>query len=177
MFAAALGKIDAPEAGRALAYAAIYDSVEDVRLTCLDALQLKKHPEAVSFFVAKLKDKKSTNEIINLAAVALGRMRDLSAVGPLIDAVVTVHKFKVVTGSGSVSPGFSSGPGGRPGGAGLSAGGGTKIIPQTMQNQSVLDALVALTGCNFNFDKQAWKHWYAAQKKAPDAIDARRDSK
>ena len=38
-------------------------------------------------------------------------------------------------------------------------------------------ALVTLTGRNFNFDKQAWKYWYAAQKKSPDALDARRDSK
>jgi len=39
----------------------------------------------------------------------------------------------------------------------------------------VLDALTALTGQNFNFDKQAWKYWYAAQKKTPDSLDARRD--
>jgi len=158
-----------------MAIAAIDDSVEDVRLTCLDHLQTKKRPEVISYFVRKLKDK--SNSIVNLAAVALGRMKDLSAVGPLIDALVTVHKFKVVTAGGSVSPSFSSGPGGRPGGAGLSAGGGTKTISQSIQNQSALDALVALTGCNFNFDKQAWKHWYAAQKKSPDALDARRDSK
>ena len=44
-----------------------------------------------------------------------------------------------------------------------------------MSNQSVLDALVALTGQNFNFDKQAWKYWYAAQKKPRDGLDARRN--
>ena len=123
----------------------------------------------VSYFVSKLKEKKSTNDIINLAAVGLGRMKDPSAVGPLIEALVTVHKFKVVGGGGegSVSPSFSSGPGGRPGGAGMSAGGGPKYVYQTMTNQSVLDALVALTGRNFNFDKQAWKYWFNAAEEGP----------
>ena len=35
--------------------------------------------------------------------------------------------------------------------------------------------LFSASGGNFSFDKQAWKYWYAAQKKPPDAIDARRD--
>jgi hypothetical protein len=39
----------------------------------------------------------------------------------------------------------------------------------------VLDALVALTGKNFNFDVQAWKYWFAGQKKPPEKIDGRRD--
>jgi hypothetical protein len=177
LFVAALAKIDSPEAARAMAVASIYDSVEEVRLTCLDALQTKKRPEVVSYFISKLKDKKSTNEIINLAAVGLGRMKDPSAVGPLIDALVTTHKFKIVQpgGDGAMSPSFGKGPNG--GGTGLSMGGGPKYRYETISNQSVLDALVALTGRNFNFDKQAWKYWYAAQKKSPDALDARRDAK
>jgi len=177
LFVAALAKIDAPEAARAMAIASIYDSVEDVRLTCLDVLQTKKRPEVVSYYVTKLNSKKNTNEIINLAAVGLGRMKDPSAIGPLIDALVTTHKFKIVQagGDGAMSPSFGKGPNG--GGTGLAMGGGPKYRYQSIPNQSVLDALVALTGRNFNFDKQAWKYWYSAQKKAPDAIDARRDSK
>jgi hypothetical protein len=179
LFVAALAKIDVPDAARALAVASIYDSVEDVRLTCLDHLQTKRRPEVTSYYVGKLSSKKNTNEIINLAAVGLGRMKDPSAIGPLIEALVTTHKFKVVKpgGDGAMSPTFGTGPGGRPGGAGMSMGGGPKFVYKTMQNQSVLDALVAMTGHNFNFDKQAWKFWYSSQKKAPDAIDARRDSK
>ena len=37
LFVAALAKIDAPEAARAMAIASIYDSSEEVRLTCLDS--------------------------------------------------------------------------------------------------------------------------------------------
>ena len=39
LFVAALGRIDAPEAARAMAIASVYDSSEEVRLTCLDQLQ------------------------------------------------------------------------------------------------------------------------------------------
>jgi hypothetical protein len=174
LFIQALAKIDTPEAAQALAIAAVGDPVEEVRLTCLDHLQTKKRPEVVAYFVGKLKDKK--NEVINLAGRALGRMKDPSAIGPLIDALVTVHKFKVVKpgGDNATSASFGSGPGGR-GGTGLSTGGGPTILRQEIANQAVLDALVAITGQNFEFNKLAWKHWYAAQKKPADRIDARRD--
>jgi hypothetical protein len=165
----ALAKIDATEAAMALAIASIYDPVEEVRLTCLDHLQTKPRPEVVRYYVGKLKEK--DNAVVNLAGAALGRMKDPSAIDPLIAALVTVHKFKVEKpgGDGAMSATFGSG------GTGLAMGGGPKYFHQSLSNQSVLDALVALTGQNFNFDKQAWHYWYAAQKKPPQQIDARRD--
>jgi hypothetical protein len=177
LFVDALAKIDASEAARALAIAAVYDDVEEMRLTCLDHLQTKRRPDVVSYFIGKLTPKKNSNEVINLAAVGLGRMKDPAAIGPLIEALVTRHKFKVVQpgGEGSMSPSFGKGPGG--GGTGLSMGGGPKYISRDISNPAVLDALVALTGRNFNFDKEAWQSWYASQKRAPDKGDARRDGK
>ncbi len=169
LFIEALTKIDTFQAAMALAITAIYDEVEEVRLSCLDNLQTKPRPEVVAYFVRKLKDK--DNAVVNLAAVGLGRMKDPSAIGPLIDAVWTTHTFKISQpgGDNAMSAGFGSG------GGGLHVGGGPKYIKKQIPNQAVLDALVALTHRNFNFDKQAWKYWYAAQKKPPDAIDARRD--
>jgi hypothetical protein len=172
----ALAKIDTSDATTALAIASISDGVEEVRLTCLDHLQTKKRPEVVAYFVGKLNEKKNNNSVINLAGIALGRMKDSSAIGPLIDALVTSHKFKVVKpgGDGAMSTTFSKGPGGQ-GSTGLSAGGGPKYIMQPIRNQAVLDALVALTGRSLGFDEQAWKHWHAAQKKPADTLDARRN--
>ncbi|MCC6127161.1 MAG: hypothetical protein IT426_19540 [Pirellulales bacterium] len=168
----ALRNIDAPEAERALAIAALDDVSEEVRLTCLDFLKTKKRPEVVAYFVGKLKAK--DNVTVNLAGVALREMKDPSAVGPLIDALVTTHKFKIVQGGGegSTSSTFSKGPGG--GGGGLSVGGRPQIVEQNFANQAVLDALVAITGQNFAWDQAAWKGWAAAQKK-PETLDARRD--
>jgi len=165
----ALAKIDNPDAAKALAITSIYDPVEEIRLTCLDRLETKKRPDIVSYYVGKLKDK--DNRIVNLAGLALGRLKDPSSIGPLIDALVTTHKFKIVKAGGDNATSASFGSGG----TGLSAGGGPKIIRQNIPNQTVLDALVAITSQNFNFDKPAWKYWLAAQKKAPDTLDARRD--
>ena len=171
----ALAKIDTLDAAKALAIASLFDPVEEVRLTCLDRLQTAKWPEVVAYYIGKLRDKKSTNEVVNLAGFALGRMKDPSAVGPLIDALITVHKFKLEKpgGDNSTTGSFGGGPGQR--GTGLSTGGKPTIISKSFSNQAVLDALVALTGKNFNFDQPAWKHWFASQKKPPDVINGRRD--
>jgi hypothetical protein len=172
LFVKALAKIDSPEAAKILAKAAIEDRVDEVRQSCLDYLEAQKRPELTPYFVGKLRDK--NNVVVNLAGVALSRVKDPAAVPALIDAVITTHKFKIAKAGGdnSMSSSFSKGGSG---GAGLSMGGGPKIISQNILNQAVLDALVAITGQNFNFDKQAWKHWYASQKKAPKSLDVRRN--
>ena len=181
LFVAALGRIDAPEACRAMAIASVCDESEEVRATCFDQLQslgqTKKRPEVTSYYISKLTPKKNTNDIINLAAVGLGRMKDPSAIPALIDALITTHKFKVQKpgGEGATSASFGKGPNG--GGTGMLTGGGPQYIYRSFNNQAVLDALAATTGVNFSFDQRAWWHWYKGQKKRPDVIDARRDSK
>jgi hypothetical protein len=169
IYVEALARIGDGEAREALAIRSIEDPVEEVRLTCLDHLKTEKHPDIVAYYVGKLKNQKD-NRVVNLAAVALGQTGDASCVGPLIDALVTVHKLKVTTGKpGQTSTSFGSG------GTGLSAGSSTKVVSVPMQNQAVLDALIALTGgVNFNFDVQAWQSWHASKNKRP-ALDARRD--
>ena len=166
----ALARIDTPTAAKTLAIVSLDDPVEEVRLSCLDQLAKKERPQVTGYYVGKLRSK--DNQVVNLAALGLGRMKDPSAIRPLIDALVTVHKFKITKpgGDGSMSTTFGSG-----GGGGLAMGGGPKIIRQHIPNQAVLDALIVLTGHNFNFDKRAWKYWYAAQKKPANSLDARRD--
>lgn len=165
-----LRNIDTPEAERALTIDAIDDASEEVRLTCLDYLKTKRRPDAVAYFVGKLKAK--DNDTVNLAGVALREMRDPSAIRPLIDALVTTHRIKVFQPSGDTSANFSNGPGG--GGNGLSVGNKPRFIQKDFANQAVLDALVAITGQNFSWDRQAWIAWQNAQKK-PESLDARRD--
>ena len=166
-----LAKINTPDSIMALAVASIEDGDVEVRLTCLDRLQTEKRPEVVAYYVSKLRDKK--NEVVNLAGIALGHMKDPSAIGPLIDALVTTHKFKIAKpgGDNSMTTSFGNGPGG----GGLSMGGGPKIVSQQFANQPVLDALTAITGQNSGFNQAAWRHWYASQKKPETTIDARRD--
>lgn len=163
LFVEALARIGTPQAMKVLAERTLEDPVEEVSLTCLDYLKAKKDVEAVNHFISKLGSK--DNAMVNRAAVALRHMGDPSAIGPLIDALVTTHKFKIIVGNpGQTSATFSNaGPGG------LSVGGGPKIITRQLANRAVLEALVELTGgINYAFDVQAWKAWYTSQKQRPD---------
>jgi hypothetical protein len=167
LFVGWLAKIDTPDAAEALAEAAVYDPVKEVRLACLDYLEAKKRPSVVTCFISKLKDKKN-NEAVNNAAVGLGQMKDASAIRPLIDALIWVHTVKVSEGAG-IGANFGSG------GGGLSVGQKPKYVRLHDPNKEVLNALIVLTGKNFGYDQQEWRKWYALQKRTPNASDARRD--
>lgn len=173
LFLNALARINTTEAQKGLAFFAIEDPVEEIRLSCLDHLKKEKNPPAVDFFIGYLRSK--NNQYVNRAGVALRAMNDPSAVGPLIEALVTTHKYKLRgPPPGQTSAGFGSGPGGAPGPMGLSTGGGgPKIITDVVQNRAVLEALMSLTGANYGFDVPGWKSWYAQQRKRT-TIDARR---
>jgi hypothetical protein len=165
-----LARIGTPDALQALAYSSLNDGSEEVRLSCVDQLAKTKSPQVVAYYAGQLKSK--DNGIVNRAAVGLSRMADRSAVLPLIDALSTSHKFKMMTGSGG--PGSMTTTFNSAGGGGMSMGGGPKIIRKEIQNQAVLDALVMLTGVNYGFDGRNWKSWFAAQRQQP-AVDARRN--
>ena len=167
LYAEALGKIDSPGAHITLAQRAMTDPDEEVRLSCLDQLKGKDLPNIVTFFAAKLRSK--DNREVNLAATGLRYVHNESAVRPLIDALVTTHKFQIVKSSpGSMSASFDSA-----GGGGLSMNEKPKIIARRIPNQAVLDTLVAITKMNFSYDSVAWNAWLAAATKRPD-FDARR---
>ena len=167
----ALANIGTPQATQVLAVCSIEDPIEEVRLTCLDYLEKKKSPEVVDYYVGKLRSK--DNRMVNLAAEGLGRMKNPSAVGPLIGALVTQHKYKIGSGNpGAMSATFPTGN--TPGGGGLAMNQRPKIVNLPRNNQKVLDALVALTGQHFSFNQQAWRHWLSSQKQHAK-LDARRD--
>lgn len=150
------------------------DASEEIRWSALDKLVAAHHPEVVSVYVQALKSK--DNVRVNRAAFCLGKLHDRSAIGPLIDALRTTHKFienpdaqpgqmTTTFGRGNSSPG-----------GGLSVGGGPKVVKMTLENQDVLAALLATidNAANFQFNQQAWRVWWAGQRK-PVVIDARRD--
>lgn len=170
IYAEALAGIGNQQAKGFLAVAAVKDPHPEVRTTCLDWLKKAKSPETVAYFVAKLGS--PDNVLVNRAGEALKEMGDKSAIGPLIDHLVTVHKVKIVTGNpGQMSMSFGSN-----GGGGMSMNQGPRIEKYTKQNRDVLDALEALTGVNFSFNVPQWQAWYTAQKnRAAPTLDARRD--
>jgi PBS lyase HEAT-like repeat len=169
----ALGRIGTEKAVEAIVENSLSSTEDEIRLTCFDQLSGNALHSAVPKYVAALKAK--DNERVNRAGYALGKLGDKSAVLPLIDALVTTHKFTVIEGSGNpnqMSAGFSPG-GTSPGG--MTVGGPKQVtIKRDLNNQQVLDALAAMTGVNLGFDQKAWRSWYGSQRK-PVTVDTRRD--
>jgi hypothetical protein len=106
---------------------------------------------------------------------------------PLIDALITTHyivipgktdsyttTFMSTTGPGASVP---SRPASSPDSTACSGGDQTKVIPRTVTNEEVLEALIKLSGgANFGLDQKAWRYWLATEnrKNAP-LIQSRRD--
>jgi hypothetical protein len=165
----AIARIKTPDAVRMLADIALESGNEEVRMTAIDRLKEIKSPAAVTYFVQQLNGK--DNVRINRAGTALGELGDKSAVRPLIDALVTVHKAKVQQGGNNTfSPSFDS-----QGGIGFGAGSKTVIVSRNAMNRDVLAGLVKLAdGADHGYDRQLWLRWHAGQKK-PAAAPGRRD--
>jgi hypothetical protein len=166
-----LAKFNSSKAVAALLERVMKDPELEIRERSIDATKKHGSQQAVAVLSRALKDK--NNDVVNQAAWALGRLGDPSAVPALIEAVVTKHRFKVQTGSGSggISGSFSP-----QGGGGLQAGGGVKIVEKEFQNRQALSALTSLVpaGVNFGYDKSGWKDWYAERQLAP-GVNLRRD--
>ena len=174
IYVEALANLGTPAAINAIVEYSINNPKDSFRVACLDLIEKNKPPGALAIYVKALGDKDNT--VINRAGRGLGRLGDPAAVRPLIDALVTKHKFIIPGGGeGSVTPTFSRDASGN-GGAGLSSGGGPKVVQRSMRNDEVLAALVKLTGKDFDYDVEGWKDWLATtkQEKQP-AVNPRRD--
>lgn len=143
---------------------ALEDPDAILRDRCLEVLSERKSQYALRAFISQLTHKE--NQIVNLAAHGLGRLRDPAATLPLIDALITEHKE--VVDSGGLKPSFSNQ------GSGLSMGGGPKVVKRKVTNNPVLGALTTIhPGVNFQFDQSAWRRWYTEQT-TPRQVNLRR---
>jgi hypothetical protein len=145
----------------------LLDPDPEIRHESLEYLIRSGRRGLVTPYVRALKDR--DNEIINRAGAALGQIGDASAMGALIDALITKHQFKVAEGQQDTYT-FSPQSGGMTFG-----GGGPKYITQPLRNPDVLAALVSLSGgVSFDYDQAQWRRWLAAQAKQ-QVVDVRRD--
>lgn len=169
LYVRALAAVGTPAAVRTLVDRSLDDADVEIRLACLDRLVGHPQPEVVAAYVAALTSQ--DNSRINRAAYALGKLGDKSAIGPLIDSLVTSHMIQEgADNPNSINTAFSP-----QAGMAFSAGSSTKKVQRAFNNQPVFDALALLTGgVNLNFDQKAWKTWYASQK-SKTTIDVRRD--
>jgi hypothetical protein len=190
LYVEALGQIASDAAVKFLIFASLNDLDEEVRVACVEEIVSLNPPGAAEKYIDALKDK--NNVRINLAARALAQLGDRSAVGPLIDALVTTHEIVLRQpgrSADAITTSFQQGGGGSSVGSGggspfprsgteFSTGEQQQVVRRTVPNSDVLTALVRLTnGVNFSFDQRAWRYWQAAEKQQPDTQlrNARRD--
>ncbi len=169
-----LGRLQAPEAVDAFIARALRDRDMNIVDACLDQLRRFGGDRARRAFESRLNS--ADNSQVRRAGYCLKVLGDPEATLPLINALVTEHRFKVETnggGGGRTSAGFGTGPGG--GGSSFGAGGGPKIVTRKLENTSVLRALATLwPGVNFGYNQPSWRAWYA-QREAPPIVNLRRD--
>lgn len=163
-----LKQIDEPRALAVLVATALNDADREVFLASADAILKRKSPQLVRFFVATLKD--PNNVRVNRAAHLLGRMEDRSAIGPLIEALVTTHVQRLPRSEmltvgfehqldSSASPGLSEAAA-TPGRMLLEPARGTQATTYRAANPSVLEALEKLSGgASLGYNPIAWQRW------------------
>jgi hypothetical protein len=169
-----LAKMKSPVSVQCFIRCALEEQDHNIRDVCLDQLTRFGTAGAARAFERALRS--SDNKTINRAGYCLGVLKQRESTLPLINALVTEHKFIVQSeagGPGQMNLGFGSGAGG--GGNSFGVGGRPKVIKQAFQNESVLAALVAIhPGTNFRFDVAAWKDWYS-RREVPAVVNLRRD--
>ena len=163
----ALSHIRGPEAMTVLVSVAVDHADPETRILAAERLVDISPAMAAQAIAGALGG--ADNARINRAAEALGRLGSASVVGPLIDALETEHMVVAGGGAaeGSTTATFT------PSGGGLSMGGGPKRQKTRVQNQRVLEALVKITGENFDWNTTAWRAWLA-NRQSPQDFDPRR---
>lgn len=168
-----LGKLPPGLATVPLLRVALEDSDSRITDACLEELKRGPVDVAVAALVAQLKS--PDNARVNRAAECLAVLGDKSATLPLINALVTEHRFQINpnVGGGNMSLNFNSSSGGT-GPGGLTMGNKPIYVKKQLQNPSVLSALTSLhPGTNFRYDVEAWRQWYI-QSQTSVPVDLRR---
>jgi hypothetical protein len=171
-----LAQLDHPAALQQLVGYALDPGIRaEVRAQARDYIVRWPRPAPIVPFVEALKSK--DNKVVNLAGLALHELNNPDAISPLIDALVTTHKFIIQPeGNGQqINTGMFSGSGGV-GGGGLNVGGNApKVISQDLKNEKVHQALMRLSGNQkFEYDEAAWRAWYVDMQMRKH-VNARRD--
>lgn len=163
-----LARIRSQEAFGTLLLVALDHADPETRVIAVERLAVIGPHLAAPPLSAALRD--ADNARVNRAAEALGRLGSPTAVAALIESLETQHLVLEGDGTaeGSTTATFT------PNGGGLALGGGTKRVRKTLRNDRVLEALITLTGANFEWNASAWKAWLANRQLPPPGYDPRR---
>ena len=145
------------------------------RVQCIDYLLRQRSPVSLTPYVKYLTSKRSNNVIVNRAGYAMGQLGNKDAISPLIDRLITRHKYRIrPEDEAQINANFS--PTAAGGGGGLQMGGkGPKFVTKNHKNLDVLRALGALSdGQDFGYDPVAWRRWFVNEQQY-EYYSSRRD--
>ncbi|MGE4001118.1 MAG: HEAT repeat domain-containing protein [Planctomycetaceae bacterium] len=192
LFVRLLAAIGGPAPVAPLVHRSLVDSVPEIRSEALGAIDAAQQKTARALYIEALGNE--LRLIVTRAGIALGTIGDRHAIPPLIDALITEHRYRVtyqeqtqsyaLGSDGNIGfPGSTSGlpanveflarTGQLPYGAVvIPPPGGTvtksTIVKRREQNAEVLGALKQLTGQSFGFDQRTWRLWWAANQNGSD---------
>jgi len=184
-----LGRIPGEKSAAALAQFVVNDLDAGIHAQALEAIPPAQFLHVQPIFLQKLRS--ADNAEVNRAASGLSRVANDEAIGPLIHALITAHRYNVrVPGTGAPSHSFgTNGSFGVPSGslppqieAGLLTGQYPNgvvllnspdqsqnltsrwiVVQQEQQNLQVLVALRKLTNEDFGYDERTWQLWWSAK--------------
>ena len=159
--------ISDPLAVQPLAEALLAEPVPRVRGIYIEALSRISSSDALASLVAVALDHPDAETRI-AAVERLGVIGAPLAAPPFVAALASADNAQVNRAAGSTSATFT------PSGGGFSMGGGPKRVMVKLRNDRVLEALIALTGMNFQWDQAAWRAWLANERSLPPDFDLRR---
>ena len=181
-----LVKISGTKAVTGLVKLALFDQSPEVRASALQGIGRDHYEHAQGAFVKALKSE--FNAVVCRAAMALGQIGDTRSIGPLVEALMTVHHYQVAVDvplnqnySFTTDGNFASNTSSLPPSIMAAVRTGQMLPPiiapptdpppkklVTVRvehyNEEVLVALGKLTQQNFGYDKRTWHLWWAAEK-------------
>ena len=188
-----LSKLSGSKGAAGLVKLSLFDPDDAIRYESLIAIHEDDFEFSQSIYIRELRN--SLNAVVCRAALGLAHVGDQRAVSPLIDALVTPHRYQVQTNIPAVQAYSGSTDGSTDvGGSGVALppeveiairtgqlpqgvviappiGGAPvprKVVTVTVNqpNQATLTTLQKLTAQNFGFDERTWRLWWAAEKNA-----------
>ena len=186
--ATVLARLPGAKAVAGLVKMTLFDSDAEVRYTSLNGITPENFEYAQPAFIKELRSE--YNAVLSRAAAALGRVGDERAIAPLIDALITTHRYNVPSSElpgqsysyrtdGSFGSGTTLPPdveaamrtGQLPQGAIILDGSKSPNAPKKMVlvkvdhwNQDVLASLQKITKRDFGYDERTWHLGWAAEK-------------
>ena len=191
LFVEVAGQLKGPKPVKRLSQSMLYEGNAAVFQLALGTVDEDQKIEVVKYCLPGLKDK--SNDIVQRAAIVVGKFGDERVIPDLIDSLITSHRYKVQVPDTSMDYSVGVMANGTPT---MLAPGSYGMIPSNVEmlnrlgqlpygytindsaprrmrtvtvkadirNREVLSALKHLTQKNFGYDQRDWQRWWALQK-------------